>query len=78
MKLLKEYRNFYFRSLTGINCRNLSLPTRILMRLKRPKSALIENSVMTGLYFLKKMPVKPATMQAGADLALSVISITES
>jgi hypothetical protein len=48
------------------------------MRLKRPKSALIENSVMTGLYFLKKMPVKPATMQAGADLALSVISITES
>jgi hypothetical protein len=48
------------------------------MRLKRPKSALIEKSVMTGLYFLKKMPIKPVTMRAGADLALSVLSITES
>ena len=48
------------------------------MRLKRPKSALIEKSVMTGLYFLKKMPIKPVTKRAGTDLALSVLSITES
>jgi hypothetical protein len=48
------------------------------MRLKRPKSALIEKTVMTGFYFLKKMPIKPATMRAGAELALFVLSITES
>jgi hypothetical protein len=48
------------------------------MRLKEPKSALIEKYVMTGLYFLKKMPIKPATMRAGAELALFVLSITES
>jgi hypothetical protein len=48
------------------------------MRLKQPKSALIEKSVMTGLYFLKKIPIKPATMRAGAELNPSLFSITKS